>query len=262
MGDFIDEPITLSSHALDALKEFYSERDVHTEKFEQLKADAGEDPDSKQAPLSMAAFREDWQESQFWCLAQYHKGRASTVEDPGGIYAEDYSDETARLLAGQLLKSATEDTTIAVVSAPSVFVALKNLLNEAEAGSPKPKLILLEHDQRFSVFPEFVFYDYNQPTKLPDTLKGSVDCIIIDPPFLNPDCQTKMALTARWLSKPNTEDMRAILVTGERMESLVLKLYKNFGLRTTTFDVVHMGLKNEFYCYANFVDDAWKWKES
>ncbi len=30
-----------------------------------------------------------------------------------------------------------------------------------------PKLILLEHDSRFSVFPEFVFYDFQQPLKLP-----------------------------------------------------------------------------------------------
>jgi hypothetical protein len=54
---------------------------------------------------------------------------------------------------------------------------------------------------------------------------------------------------------------KVILVTGERMESLVTKLYKSFGLRTTTFDVVHKGLRNEFNCYANFEGEAWKWKE-
>lgn len=39
-----------------------------------------------------------------------------------------YSDETARLIAGQLLEGADEGTTVGVVSAPSVFVALRNLL--------------------------------------------------------------------------------------------------------------------------------------
>lgn len=39
-----------------------------------------------------------------------------------------YSDETADLLARQLLDGATSETSIAVVSAPSVFVALKNIL--------------------------------------------------------------------------------------------------------------------------------------
>jgi hypothetical protein len=39
-----------------------------------------------------------------------------------------YKDETANLYARQLLEGATEDTTIAIVSTPSVFVALKNIL--------------------------------------------------------------------------------------------------------------------------------------
>lgn len=75
----------------------------------------------------------------------------------------------------------------------------------------RPKLLLLEHDDRFGVFSEYQFYDFNQPFKLPGTypasqpftpppltkngylaqLKGSVDHIICDPPFLSEDCQTK-----------------------------------------------------------------------
>jgi len=55
--------------------------------------------------LSMDSFTEDWNESQFW-----------------------YSDETAKTLAEQLLDGATAETRIAVISAPSVFVAMKNLL--------------------------------------------------------------------------------------------------------------------------------------
>ena len=31
----------------------------------------------------------------------------------------------------------------------------------------RPKLILLEHDDRFEVFPEFTWYDFQQPFKLP-----------------------------------------------------------------------------------------------
>lgn len=55
--------------------------------------------------------------------------------------------------------------TVVVVSAPSVFVQLKNLV----AGKPDaPKLILLEHDDRFAVFKdEFVFYDFAKPIRLP-----------------------------------------------------------------------------------------------
>lgn len=53
----------------------------------------------------MDAFTEDWNASQFW-----------------------YNDETAMVLAKQLLEGATDDTRIAVVSAPSAFIQLKNLL--------------------------------------------------------------------------------------------------------------------------------------
>lgn len=31
----------------------------------------------------------------------------------------------------------------------------------------RPKLFLLEFDKRFEVFPEFVFYDFQKPLKLP-----------------------------------------------------------------------------------------------
>lgn len=51
--------------------------------------------------------------------------REGEFADPCDI---QYSDETADLLARQLLDGATPETSIAVVSAPSVFVALKNIL--------------------------------------------------------------------------------------------------------------------------------------
>ena len=39
---------------------------------------------------------------------------------------------------------------------------------EIPEGKPRPaKMVLLEHDERFSVFPEFVFYDFAQPVRLP-----------------------------------------------------------------------------------------------
>ncbi|KAI1100437.1 putative N6-adenine methyltransferase-domain-containing protein [Jackrogersella minutella] len=223
------------------LHEFYGERDAHADKFEKLKA-AAEDQHAGAQPLSMEAFTEDWNESQFW-----------------------YSDETATLIAKQLLDGVRGDEVIAVVSAPSVFVALKNLLNTTTA--PKPaQVYLLEHDQRFSVFPEFVFYDFQQPIKLPAHLKGAVDRIVCDPPFLSEDCQTKAALTVRWMSRPSTEAAdpphpQVIVCTGERMEALVTKLYRSFGVHTTSYEPRHArGLSNEFYCYANFECDAWQFK--
>jgi len=55
--------------------------------------------------LSMSAFAEDWNESQFW-----------------------YDDETAVTLARELLDGAGKEDVIGVVSAPSVFVQVVNLM--------------------------------------------------------------------------------------------------------------------------------------
>jgi hypothetical protein len=102
-------------------------------------------------------------------------------------------------------------------------------------------------------------------------LKGQFHRLICDPPFLSEDCQTKAALTVRWLAKnwPTTSSSgetvylgkqpKLIVCTGERMEPLIHKLYAKASLATTDFEVVHAkGLSNEFRCYANFQSDAWK----
>lgn len=78
-------------------------------------------------------------------------------------------------------------------------------------------------------------------------------------------------MTVRWLSKWSTgaksveaeqsAKSRLIVCTGERMENVVTKLYRPQGLATTTFEPVHKnGLSNEFFCYANFESEQWKWR--
>ncbi|KAK0611151.1 putative N6-adenine methyltransferase-domain-containing protein [Immersiella caudata] len=190
----------------------------------------------------MDLFPEDWNKSQFW-----------------------YAEKSANQYAKQLLEGATGGMTIAILSTPSVFVALMNILKAADRTQPRPKVILLEYDTRFSVFPEFIFYDYMQPLKLPAELKGTVDRIIVDPPFLSEDCQTKSALTARWLTRPpsTVPTPKLIISTGERMGTLITKLYRSYNVRNTTFELVHAGgLSNEFCCSANFeADGVWAFKD-
>ncbi|KAF2000453.1 hypothetical protein P154DRAFT_522633 [Amniculicola lignicola CBS 123094] len=240
LGDDDDDTPQLSADTLDILKRFYNERDTRQKQFEDLKAKAEDEFDADQK-LSMEVFTEDWNASQFW-----------------------YNDETATALARQLLDGATDDTKIVVVSAPSTFIQLKNLL-ATEEYKIRPQITLLEYDDRFAVFKEFHHYDFEQPLKLPVELKGSFDRIICDPPFLSDDCQTKAALTVRWLAKTWTSasdenGLKLIVCTGERMEPLISKLYAKVGTRTTSFEVVHAkGLSNEFRCYANFECGAWKW---
>lgn len=107
-----DEPLELHGDTLTALQEFYSEREFQEKRFQDLKSDV--EQKSSQAQLSMEMFSEDWNASQFW-----------------------YSDETATVLAKQLLRDSTATTTnICIISAPSVFVQLKNLMVQITFRSP------------------------------------------------------------------------------------------------------------------------------
>lgn len=116
----------------------------------------------------MKLFKEDWQLSQFW-----------------------YTDSTADTLANALLEGADSETVIAIVSAPSVYAAIKRMENDL---IPTKHIYLLEFDKRFELLAgkeHFLFYDYQKPEDFDSKLKGKVDRLIIDPPFLNEDCQTK-----------------------------------------------------------------------
>ncbi|SMQ55288.1 unnamed protein product [Zymoseptoria tritici ST99CH_1A5] len=231
-----DEVLQLPADTLRLLQEFNTEKDARAKQFEELKSKAESDFEGK---LSMDFFGEDWNASQFW-----------------------YTDETARTLARQLLKDATKDSAIAVVSAPSVYVALRNILAE-ESELPRPKLCLLEIDTRFEVLgSDFDYYDFEQPLRLPAELKGKFDRIICDPPFLSDDCQTKTALTVRFLAREWSESgLRFISCTGERMEATIIKLYAKIGVKTTGFEPKHSkGLSNEFWCYSNFQCEDWRWR--
>jgi len=150
-----------------------------------------------------------------------------------------------------------------------VYIALKNLLStHSTPASSRPTIRLLEYDERFGVFKEdFALYDFAQPLRLPEELKGRFDRIIVDPPFLSEDCQTKAALTVRWLAKgwgvPVREGgLRLVSCTGERMGELILRLYGGAGVKGTGFRVEHAkGLSNEFRCYANFESEDWGFGE-
>ena len=160
------------------------------------------------------------------------------------------------------MEGATSSTRIAIISAPSVFVQLHNMLSGAGDKADRPSITLLEHDSRFNVFPDFVYYDFEQPTKLDPAMKGIYDRLLVDPPFLSDDCQTKVAMTVRWLAKPAqkqatiADGARLVVCTGERMEPVIHRLYP--GIRTTTFEPAHAhGLGNEFRTYANYESKSW-----
>lgn len=153
---------------------------------------------------------------------------------------------------------------ICIVSAPSVYAAIKK---RQPSTLPTKNIYLFEYDTRFKVLdPErFGFYDYNNPLEFLPELQNKVHRLLIDPPFLQDDCQTKSAITAKALLNPNKSlktktgelQYRLISCTGERMKDIIRKNYPD--TRPTTFYPEHAnGLSNEFFCYASYEGKNWK----
>ncbi|CAR29519.1 ZYRO0G10626p [Zygosaccharomyces rouxii] len=231
-----DDELTLSSNALAALQEFKQEEQQRQENFEKLLQQADEEFEEKKRIQGMELFKEDWQLSQFW-----------------------YADDTADVLAEALLEGADPDTVIAVVSAPSVYAAI---LKRPKEQIPTKNIYLFEYDTRFELLAgrdHYVYYDYVQPLEFTDQLKGKVDRLLIDPPFLHNNCQTNSLLAPKDGSKTMNGYLRHRFMscTGERMADLISKLYPDSKI--TTFLPQHAnGLSNEFRCYADFEWKKWK----
>ncbi|CDR40820.1 CYFA0S05e04852g1_1 [Cyberlindnera fabianii] len=227
--------------------EFKNEKQEREEQFAKLQEAAEKKfVDSKLIKeKGMDLFQEDWQLSQFW-----------------------YSDNTADILADELLEGADDDTVICIASAPSVYAAIKK--RDADT-LPTQQIWLLEFDKRFSALAgdKFGFYDYNHPLELPEAIKGKVNRLLIDPPFLEEQCQTKSSQSAHaLLSKDKTSKTkngvlkyRLISCTGERMRDVIKKTYPDTN--PTTFLPEHAnGLSNEFMCYASYEGKNWKWNKN
>ncbi|KAI5962841.1 hypothetical protein CANMA_003616 [Candida margitis] len=252
MTEFDDEPLSLSAHALAALQEFAAEEKQRVEKFESLyKASEDKFDEQQQANLDdikIDDFKEDWQLSQFW-----------------------YTDETARILGKALLEGADENTVIVVASAPSVYAAIKQFPQDE---IPTKHIYLLEYDPRFKVLAgseHFSTYDYHKPDDIPKHLRNKCHRLLIDPPFLEEECQTKSAQAAKNLlvkederlerTKSGDKKYKLISSTGERVYEVVTKNFAD--TRVTNFYPEHKnGLSNEFRCYANFESSYWKFADN
>ncbi|KAF9213331.1 hypothetical protein BGZ59_005522 [Podila verticillata] len=216
-----DYELELSEETRKILQQVMAEKEAETERFEALKRQAESDFDqAKQADMSL--FTENWQLSQFW-----------------------YDDETSRALGQEALDNTNDSSVIVCISSPSAFVKLMSMEPPKNA-----KIYVFEFDTRFDIYGEqFVHYDFNHPDsfRLLDELKGKVDYIIADPPFLSDECLTKTLETVDVLRKPETG--KVLFCTGAKMTDLLLS--RQYTL--TSFDPKHKGgLSNDFRSYSNY----------
>ncbi|KJE93646.1 N(6)-adenine-specific DNA methyltransferase 2 [Capsaspora owczarzaki ATCC 30864] len=240
MSDDDDAP-SLSAHAMAALAAFYQEQRARDELMAAAEAAASQpaanadddDQAAASATLDIDHIHENWQLSQFW-----------------------YDAATIDKLASAAVTAAGASGSIALLSTPSLYKRVKEL---AVAAKCRGRIVLLEYDTRFKVYPDFVEYDYNHPltfkpyhASCAPLAEHSFDVVVADPPFLAEECLTKTSESVKYLAKRDI-----LLCTGLVMRKHAANL---LGLRLCQFRPVHSGgrLSNEFACYANF-DSALGW---
>ncbi|BEI82244.1 hypothetical protein CcaverHIS002_0301120 [Cutaneotrichosporon cavernicola] len=204
--------VGLSSAAVSALAQFMADSQALEE---MAAAYTAADNLSADKEWSMDAFPELWGMSQFW-----------------------NDENTARKLARECVSQA-KGGTIVLISSPSVFLMLKKM------GVPN-KLLLLEYDSRFSVFPEFRFYDFARPLSL-GGMKEQAAVVLVDPPYVNAECFSKAAQTTRALSGPDT---KIIACTGWVVRHCAAE---TLGVKMINFRPGHAGgLATPFRAYVNY----------
>lgn len=165
-------------------------------------------------------FAENWQLSQFW-----------------------YSTETADILSKEIAAVAADEcsNSIACIACPTLFYYMKQHY-------PSLNCHLLEYDKRFESWGNFSFYDYNEPDKIQDDLKGRFSIVVADPPYLSEECLVKTLKTARILARTQPTP-HYYLLTGAVMRDLA---YREMQLKPVVFRPVHsQKLGNEFLLYCN-----------
>ncbi|KAL5545618.1 hypothetical protein UlMin_005305 [Ulmus minor] len=216
-----DDPPTLSSQAMAALREFLAEQ-THSV------ADASPDGDAA-GDSTVSLVSEDWRLSQFW----YEPDTAETVAREVLTLCEMGS-------SGSI--SGSDPFRVACIACPTLYAYLKNI-------DPNTRVQLLEYDNRFEQYgSDFTFYDYNHPEELPLELKHSFRIVVADPPYLSEECLEKIAQTITFLAQSG--ETYLLLLTGEVQRDRAAEL---MGLRPCVFRPRHSSkLGNEFWLFTNY----------
>lgn len=206
-----DDPPTLSDATAAALAEFLRARDAA--------ADAA--ADGAACPVV-----EDWSKSQFW-------------------YTNDTAKRLADAVVGALGESKQEGgplPRVACVACPSFFHALRTRHGDAVDA------ILLEHDDRLAELGPYSFYDYNEPTVVPDAWRHACDAVVADPPYLAQECLSKTSVSVKELRR--NDDSLVLLLTGAIMRHTARA---TLGLTPCVFRPEHRSkLGNEFMAATNW----------
>uniref|UniRef100_A0A0W0GCP7 Uncharacterized protein n=1 Tax=Moniliophthora roreri TaxID=221103 RepID=A0A0W0GCP7_MONRR len=243
------------------LHSFLSERDQERALFSQLTQQtiatrgfidpgevlAGED-DEVPPMLSVddyrVAFGEDWQLSQFWSAASFGKPWELFWASSLSLYSTAFATRLA-----QSIRSITRPSdNIAFLCCPTAFVAFQHEYSSKNAR-------LLEFDKRFSVLDpkRFIPYDLDEPDDFHESLRGTVDVAVVDPPFLNEVTNKNLATTLRQILNPKRGKL--VMITSTSVENVLDEVYSQpplGALRRAVLEVEHGQLANDFACWGSW----------
>jgi len=159
-----------------------------------------------------------------------------------------YTETFANRLAETLHSLCDSTTKVVFMCCPTAFVAFQHKKRLDNA-------MLLEFDQRFAVLSpkQFIPYDLDEPDIFPESLKGSVELAVVDPPFLNEVTNRKVVQTLRQILHPTKGKL--FLITSTSIEDILYKLYDRppLGpLRRTPMKIEHDKLVNDFALWGSW----------
>lgn len=179
-----------------------------------------------------STFGESWQLSQFWYTSGFASQLSSHVYQLG--------------LSLSSMPDSFASVRVAFLCCPTAWVSFVHQY----PGLAK-QTYMLEVDRRFQTLAKssYVYYNLNEPTRLPRELHATFDILVSDPPFLNVDTQSKVAETVRLLARPGA---KTLLVTGKSIADEATRMYGSTVLHEVSQLVVeHHGLANEFGVWSN-----------
>ena len=185
-------------------------------------------------------------------------------------YSEAFSERLARQLHA-LLEECGTNARIAFVSCPTAYVAFQHLYDRAH------DTYLFEYDSRFELIAaeQFVKYDFNESAALPEALLGTIDVLVLDPPFLNVATNQGFSDSAARLVRRDAAGRvtgRVLLLTGCSIGDEAARIYGALdqreaearggqagALQRTALEVEHAGgLANAFGAWGNWPGaNAW-----
>ena len=132
-----------------------------------------------------------------------------------------------------------------ILSAPKVMVGMR------QTDPSRENVFIFEIDRRFNdLYPhEFVEFDCNCPENLPQTLHGTFDMILLDPPFLN-----QATFEMYWEAIRLLRRHAGIPVLGCTGRVMLPVMASIFGMRPNSFSDIRFESKLAvpFYFYTNY----------